>query len=80
MACAGIRAARVPTPIRNGAHQDAVVGMQEMRLIDERSNDAATTLAVDGIIERMERARRRARRELPQAWNALERRGRKSWC
>jgi CHAD domain-containing protein len=62
-----------------GEHQDAAAGLERIRAVAAQTNSPEVAFAAGMLVERLERDRRRARRALPDAWTAFERRGRKSW-
>jgi CHAD domain-containing protein len=63
-----------------GAHQDAVVAEERIRLAVRRARGVGSALAAGRLIER-ERARRAdARAALPSAWKRLQRRSRAVWA
>jgi CHAD domain-containing protein len=63
-----------------GAHQDAVVADERIRGVLERSTSTEAAFAAGRLVERAGLRRQAARRDLPRAWQRLERRGRKSWA
>jgi CHAD domain-containing protein len=63
-----------------GAHQDAVVAVDRIRGVVDRSKSMETAFAAGRLVERTMAQRRRARRKLPRAWKRLERRGGAAWA
>jgi CHAD domain-containing protein len=63
-----------------GAHQDAVVAVDRIRGVVDRSKSMETAFAAGRLVERTMAQRRGARRKLPRAWKRLERRGRAVWA
>jgi CHAD domain-containing protein len=62
-----------------GEHQDAVVAERRLRELRRSARGAATAFVLGQLVERQRRRRERARRDWPDAWQKLRRRGRKTW-
>jgi CHAD domain-containing protein len=63
-----------------GEHQDAVVAEERLRaLLAERARGARTAFAAGRLVERQRARRRAAREDLPEAWQKLERAGRRAF-
>jgi CHAD domain-containing protein len=63
-----------------GEHQDAVVAEERIRDLLGRTGSAQAYLAAGRLIERERRRRRDAREAFPEAWEALEKSGKKAWA
>jgi CHAD domain-containing protein len=63
-----------------GEHQDAVVAEERIRDLLGRTASAPAHLAGGRLIERERARRREARAAFPDAWDALEKSGKKAWA
>jgi CHAD domain-containing protein len=62
-----------------GEHQDAVVAEERIRELLGRTTSPQAHLAAGRLIERERARRREARAAFPDAWDALEKSGKKAW-
>lgn len=62
-----------------GAHQDAVVAADKIRLVIDRTKSMESAFAAGRLVERTTARQRKARRGLPRAWKRLDRQGRNAW-
>jgi CHAD domain-containing protein len=63
-----------------GAHQDAVVAEERLRVLAPQLASTEAVVAAGRMIERQRSRRREAREKLPKAWTRLERSGRRAWA
>ena len=63
-----------------GAHQDAIVAEARLRGLLADSPGSGAAFAAGRLVERERDRRRRARAELPEAWDKLERAAKAAWA
>jgi CHAD domain-containing protein len=62
-----------------GEHQDAVVATERLHELARRAKKTEAAVLAGRLIERQAQHKQDARRRLPAAWRAVERRGKRAW-